>query len=177
MHCVFLELLNGFFLARFMISEFWTCHTDTFSKYDLQPVYGLFLTLFILRRYRVFHFEVSISAARLDLGSKSQQILTLARARSIWDFQPLGAKPKARAMPVDFSDTLDVKPVRYGLECAMLSPQGYPQFLSIPFPSKKIHSPIELSPLRNALRSGRQAATSEVTTQFHRKRDEFSPNG
>jgi hypothetical protein len=32
-----------------------------------------------------------------------------ARARSIWNFQPLGAK--ARAMPVDFSDTLDVKPV------------------------------------------------------------------
>jgi hypothetical protein len=62
----------------------------------------------------VFHFEVSISAARLDLGSKSQQILTLARARSIWDFQALGAKPKTRAMPVDSSDALDVKPVRYG---------------------------------------------------------------
>jgi hypothetical protein len=46
------------------------------------------------------HFAVSISAFRLDLGSKSQQILTLARERSIWDFQPLGAK--ARAMPVDF---------------------------------------------------------------------------
>jgi hypothetical protein len=46
----------------------------------------------------------------MDLGSKSQQILTLARARSIWDFQLLGAK--ARAMPVDFSDTLDVKHVR-----------------------------------------------------------------
>jgi hypothetical protein len=59
---------------------------------------------------REFHFEVGISAPRLDLGSKSQQILTLALARSIWDFQPLGAK--ARAMPVDFSDTLDVKPVR-----------------------------------------------------------------
>jgi hypothetical protein len=59
---------------------------------------------------RVFHFEVSISAHRLDLGSKSQQILTLARAMSIWDFQLLGAK--ARAMPVDFSDALDVKHVR-----------------------------------------------------------------
>jgi hypothetical protein len=46
----------------------------------------------------------------LDLGSKSQQILTLARAKSIWDFQPLGAK--ARAAPVDLSDALDVKPVR-----------------------------------------------------------------
>jgi hypothetical protein len=33
--------------------------------------------------YRAFHSEVSISAPRLDLGSKSQQILTLARARSI----------------------------------------------------------------------------------------------
>jgi hypothetical protein len=52
--------------------------------------------------YRVFHFEVSISAPRLDLGSKSQQILILDRVRSIWDFQPLGAK--ARAMTVDFSD-------------------------------------------------------------------------
>jgi hypothetical protein len=62
--------------------------------------------------YRVFHFEVSISAPRLDLGSKSQQILTLARARSIWDFQPLGTK--ARAMPVDFSNALDVKPVHQG---------------------------------------------------------------
>jgi hypothetical protein len=61
--------------------------------------------------YRVFHFEVSISAPRLDLESKSQQILALARVRSIWDFQPLGAK--ARAMTVDFSDALDVKPVRY----------------------------------------------------------------
>jgi hypothetical protein len=60
--------------------------------------------------YRVFHFEVSISAPRLDVGSKSQQILTLARVKSIWDFQPLGAK--ARAMPVDFSDALDIKPVR-----------------------------------------------------------------
>jgi hypothetical protein len=58
----------------------------------------------------VFHFEVSISAPRLDLGSKSQQILTLAGAKSIWYFQPLGAK--ARAMPVDFSDALDVKFVR-----------------------------------------------------------------
>jgi hypothetical protein len=43
---------------------------------------------------------MSISAPRLDLRSKSQQILTLARARSIWDFHPLGAK--AKAMPVDF---------------------------------------------------------------------------
>jgi hypothetical protein len=60
--------------------------------------------------YRGFHFEVSISAPRLDLGSKFQQILTLARARSVWDFQPLGAE--ARVMPVDFSDALDVKPVR-----------------------------------------------------------------
>jgi hypothetical protein len=51
----------------------------------------------------MFHFEMSVSAPQLELGSKSQQILTLARARSIWDFQPLGAK--ARAMPVDFSDT------------------------------------------------------------------------
>jgi hypothetical protein len=57
--------------------------------------------------HSVFHFEVRISASRLDLGSKSQQILTLVRAKSIWHFQPLGAK--ARAMPVDFSDTLDVK--------------------------------------------------------------------
>jgi hypothetical protein len=57
----------------------------------------------------MFHFEVSISAPRLDLGSKPQQILILARARSIWDFQPLGAK--ARAMPVDFSDALDLKSV------------------------------------------------------------------
>jgi hypothetical protein len=59
---------------------------------------------------RVFHFEVSISAPQLNLGSKSQQILTLARARSIWDFHPLGAK--AKAMSVDFSDALDIKPVR-----------------------------------------------------------------
>jgi hypothetical protein len=59
--------------------------------------------------YRVFHFEVSISAPRWDLESKSQQILTLARVRSIWDFQPLGAK--AGAMPVAFSDALEVKPV------------------------------------------------------------------
>jgi hypothetical protein len=58
----------------------------------------------------VFHFKVNISAPRLDLGSKSQQILALARARSIWDFQPLGAK--ARAMLVDFSDALDVNHVR-----------------------------------------------------------------
>jgi hypothetical protein len=60
--------------------------------------------------YRVFYFEVSISAPRLDLGSKSQQILKLAQARSIWDFQPLGAK--VRVMPVDCSDALDVTPVR-----------------------------------------------------------------
>jgi hypothetical protein len=46
----------------------------------------------------------------LDLGSKSQQILTFARARSIYDFQPLGAK--ARAVRVDFSEGLDVKSVR-----------------------------------------------------------------
>jgi hypothetical protein len=59
---------------------------------------------------RVFHFEVSISAPRLDLGSKPQQILTLALVRSICDFQPLGAK--ARVMSVDFSDALDLKPVR-----------------------------------------------------------------
>jgi hypothetical protein len=58
----------------------------------------------------VFHFEVSISAPRLDLGFRSQQILTLTRARSIWGFQPLGAK--ARTMPVDFSDVLDGKSVR-----------------------------------------------------------------
>jgi hypothetical protein len=57
----------------------------------------------------MFHFEVSISAPRFDLGSKSQQILTLVQARLIWDFHPLGAK--ARAMLVDFSDALDVKPV------------------------------------------------------------------
>jgi hypothetical protein len=55
---------------------------------------------------------VSVSAPRLDLGSKSRQILTLARARLSGDFQPLGAK--ARAMPLDFSDALDVKPVREG---------------------------------------------------------------
>jgi hypothetical protein len=60
--------------------------------------------------YRVFHFEVNISAPRLDLGSKSQQILTYGRAKSIWAFQPLGAK--ARAMLVDFSDALDVTLVR-----------------------------------------------------------------
>jgi hypothetical protein len=50
--------------------------------------------------YRVFQFEVSISAPRLDLGSKSQQNLTLARSRSIWDFRSLGAK--AQAMLADF---------------------------------------------------------------------------
>jgi hypothetical protein len=60
--------------------------------------------------YRVFHFEVSISAPRLDIGSKSQQIITFAQARSIWDFQPLGAK--ARAMLVDFCDALAVERVR-----------------------------------------------------------------
>jgi hypothetical protein len=48
----------------------------------------------------MFHLEVSISAPRLDLESESQQIFTPARAWSIWDFQPLGAK--ARAMSVDF---------------------------------------------------------------------------
>jgi hypothetical protein len=58
----------------------------------------------------MFHFDVSIAAARLDLGSKSPHILTLARARLIWNFQPLGAE--ARAMSTDFSDALDVKPVR-----------------------------------------------------------------
>jgi hypothetical protein len=58
---------------------------------------------------RVFNFEVTISALRLGLGSKSQQIVTLARARSILVFQPLSAK--AKSMPVDFSDALDVKPV------------------------------------------------------------------
>jgi hypothetical protein len=56
--------------------------------------------------YKVFHFEVNISAPGFDLGLKSQQILTLARARLIWGFQPLGTK--AKAMPVDFSDALDV---------------------------------------------------------------------
>jgi hypothetical protein len=60
--------------------------------------------------YWEFHFEVSISAPRLDLGSKSQQILMLTQARMIWDFQPLGAK--TRVIPVDFSDALDAKPVR-----------------------------------------------------------------
>jgi hypothetical protein len=65
---------------------------------------------FLPLKYQVFHFEVSISAPRLDLGSKSQRIPTLVRARSIWDFQPLGTK--SRAMPVDSSDALDVKPVR-----------------------------------------------------------------
>jgi hypothetical protein len=59
--------------------------------------------------YRVFHFEVSLSAFRLALRSKFQQILTLARARSIWEFQPLSAK--ARAMSVDFPDALNVKSV------------------------------------------------------------------
>jgi hypothetical protein len=59
--------------------------------------------------YKLCQFEVSISAPRLDLGSKSQQILTLPWARPIWDFQPPGAK--ARAMPVDFSEALDDKPV------------------------------------------------------------------
>jgi hypothetical protein len=34
----------------------------------------------------LFHLEASISEPQLDLGSKSHQILTLARARSIWDF-------------------------------------------------------------------------------------------
>jgi ribosomal protein S18 len=44
----------------------------------------------------------------LDLISKSQQILALARARWIWDFRPLGAK--ARATPVDFSDAQTLNP-------------------------------------------------------------------
>jgi hypothetical protein len=48
-------------------------------------------------KYRVFHFEVSISAPRLDLRSKSQQILTRARARSIWDLEPAGRKSKSHA--------------------------------------------------------------------------------
>jgi hypothetical protein len=60
--------------------------------------------------YNVFHFEVNILAPRLDLRSKSQLIPILAWAKSIWDFQPLGAK--ARAMPVDFPGALDAKPVR-----------------------------------------------------------------
>jgi hypothetical protein len=46
----------------------------------------------------------------LDLGSKSQQVLILAQGRSIWDFQPLRAK--GTAMLVNFSDALDIKPVR-----------------------------------------------------------------
>jgi hypothetical protein len=50
--------------------------------------------------YKVFHFEVSSWAPRLDLGSESQQILILAPARSIWDFQPLGTK--TRVMPFVF---------------------------------------------------------------------------
>jgi hypothetical protein len=45
-------------------------------------------------------------------GSKSQQILTPVRARSIWNFLALVAK--ARDMPVDFSDPLDVTPVCQG---------------------------------------------------------------
>jgi hypothetical protein len=49
----------------------------------------------------------------LDLESKSEQILTLAWTRSVWNFQPLGAKP--RDMPIDFSDALDVPPVRYSM--------------------------------------------------------------
>jgi hypothetical protein len=87
------------------------------NVFDLRNfLQSIFSSLFLARlkilipKYRVFHFEVSISAPRLDLGSKSQQILTLIRTRSIWDFRPLGAK--IRAMPVDFCDALDVKPVR-----------------------------------------------------------------
>jgi hypothetical protein len=68
----------------------------------------MFIYLFMII-YRVFHLEVSVSVPRLDIGSKSRQILTLAWAKLTWDFQPLGAK--ARAMSVDFSDALDVKPV------------------------------------------------------------------
>jgi hypothetical protein len=60
--------------------------------------------------YRVFHFQVSISAPRVDLGSKYQQILTFARASSIWGSHPLDAK--ARSMPVDFSEARAIKPVR-----------------------------------------------------------------
>jgi hypothetical protein len=67
-----------------------------------QPRLALFLCdeWLTLDMYRVFHFDGSISAPRLDLGSKSQQILTLAQIMSIWDFQPLGAKTRAR--PVNF---------------------------------------------------------------------------
>jgi hypothetical protein len=43
----------------------------------------------------VFHVEVSISTPRSNLRSKSQQILALARARSIWDFQPLAQKQES----------------------------------------------------------------------------------
>jgi hypothetical protein len=69
-----------------------------------------YITRMVLDIYRVFHFEVSISTPRLDLRSKFQQILTLARTRSIWHFQPVGTK--IRAMRVGFSEALDVKPVR-----------------------------------------------------------------
>jgi hypothetical protein len=41
---------------------------------------------------------------------KTDGIRVKVWARLIWDFQPLGAKE--RAMPVDFSEELDVKPVR-----------------------------------------------------------------
>jgi hypothetical protein len=82
---------------------------QTRAHQDLSACSGFGLA-FASTLTRLLHFEVSISAPRLDLGSKSQQILTLAWQQSIWDFQSLGTK--ARALPVDFSDTLDIKPVR-----------------------------------------------------------------
>jgi hypothetical protein len=78
----------------------------------LEPHFFLNSKAHCLYIYRVFHFEVRISAPRLGLESKSQQILTLVQARSIWDFQPLGAK--ARIMPADFSDVLDATSVCSG---------------------------------------------------------------
>jgi hypothetical protein len=74
------------------------------------PVHNTELPSGNAKMLRVFHFEVSISALRLDPGSKSQQIQTLARAKSIWNFQPLGTK--VGAILVDFSDALGIKPVR-----------------------------------------------------------------
>jgi hypothetical protein len=47
--------------------------------------------------YGVFHFEVSISASRLDLGSKSQQILTLALGKVDLGFSAAGRKSKSHA--------------------------------------------------------------------------------